>query len=451
MGFVLPPTSIFSMRNPVFLPLLFGLSAALASDTLAVTIRFDPPTPAPLPLAAGTAPAHPWEPDAFLPVTEARIAALPAAEQPAWRAYWAESARRTQLLPPRDLVDHSATKPLPGGPIGSSYSKGVRLGAPADYYASEAARTIADHVVNWQTVVGAWVKSGDYSRNRRPEDDHHDAWSGGTFDNDSTIYEMRFLALVNAAAPDTPRSRAWRDAFLRGLDYVFAAQYPNGGFPQVYPLVGWYHDAITFNDDAMVHVLQLLRDIGARQAEFSFVPEPLAARAREQLDRGIACVLNSQLQTPGGRRLVWGQQHDPLTLQPCAARNFEPTAVCSNESVGLTEFLMSIPQPSPAVTQAVDAAMAWFSAHAFHGVVWQRRATTGNGLEQRSGAPDLWARFYELSSGRPVFGERDRTLHYAVTELSDERRLGYAWFNSRATNLPVEYAAWQKRVGARTN
>ena len=46
---------------------------------------------------------------------------------------------------------------------------------------------------------------------------------------------------------------------MRGLDYALSAQYPNGGFPQIYPLVGWYHDAITYNDDAMVHIMELCR------------------------------------------------------------------------------------------------------------------------------------------------------------------------------------------------
>src|SRR3954463_2586497 len=127
-------------------------------------------------------PPRPW-PSAFEPVTAERIASLPAKEQPAWRAYWDASVARNKLIPGRDLVDHSPTKPLAGPPIGSSYSKGVRLGQPAAYYSSEEARTVADHVVNWQTAVGGWVKSGDYSRDRKPEDDHHDAWSAGTFDN----------------------------------------------------------------------------------------------------------------------------------------------------------------------------------------------------------------------------------------------------------------------------
>jgi PelA/Pel-15E family pectate lyase len=73
-------------------------------------------------------------------------------------------------------------------------------------------------------------------------------------------------------------------------------------------------------------------------------------------------------------------------------------------------------------------------------VAWDRKVTTGNGLIPQIGAPALWARYYELGTGRPIFGDRDRTIHYVVTELSAERRNGYQWFNSHAESVLREYA-----------
>ena len=392
---------------------------------------------------------HIWGAEAFQPVTEERIVALPAAEQPAWRAYWQASAERSKLLPPRDLVDHTPNQPVPVGTMHGSYSKGVKLNAPEKWYASEEARTTADRIVKWQRPTGGWTKSGDYTREPTPADDHHDGWSNGTFDNDATITELRFLALVQEQAGGDPRGATWRAAFLRGLDYAFAAQYPNGGFPQIYPLAGWYHDAITYNDDAMVHILELMRDIAGHKEEFAFVPAATAAEATTRLERGTACVLASQLKDPQGRLTVWGQQLDPITLQPCAARNFEPISECSSESAGLTQFLMSIPHPSPRVIAAVDGAVAWFKLRALHGVAWDRNAATGPGLVEKPGAPDLWARYYEIGTGRPVFGDRDRSVHYVATEISEERRRGYAWFNTRGAALPAAYAAWKAKLAAK--
>lgn len=401
-------------------------------------------------LVASAQPPKSWPADAFLPLTAARIAALPAAQRPAWASYWATSLAQTKLLPERDLAEHSSNKPLATAPLGASYSKGVDLAAKPAWYATEAARAIADHVVTWQTVVGGWTKSGDYSRDRRPEDDHRDAWSAGTFDNNATIYELRYLvrvAAANASAPgQAPRVAAWRASFLRGLDYVFASQYPNGGIPQVYPLAGGYHDAITFNDDAMEHALGLLRDVAARRPELAFVPLEKVARAHDGFERGLRCILAAQLHDAAGAPTVWAQQVDPLTLAPCAARNFEPIAACSQESAGVVEFLLSLDSPSPEVVAAIEGAMTWFRANALHGVVWNRNATTGSGLEPRPGARDLWARFYELGTDKPIFGDRDRTIHFIETEVSSERRHGYSWFSSEPADLFPRYEKWRRAL-----
>lgn len=416
-------------RLPRFLVPL--LAAGLSAVTLAKAAEAIPPP-------------RPWAPDPFLPVTEARIAALPAAGQPAWRAYWEASvAHARPAAKPTDPVENRDKPLVNRAPIPAVYSTRLNLKAAADWYASAEARGLADHVVAWQRPAGGWTKGGVYTRAPQPADDHHDGWSAGTFDNDSTIGELRFLALVIRAAGSEPGAAAWRDSFARGLAYIFAAQYPNGGWPQIYPLAGGYHDAITYNDDAMLHILELLRDTADRRQEYAFVPAGLGAEAATRLARGIECVVATQLRDAAGRRTVWGQQHDALTLRPCAARNFEPVSACSSESAGLVQFLMSIPHPSPEIIAAVDGAMAWFSAHALRGVTWDREATGGSGLVPAAGAPDLWARFYEFGTGRPIFGERDRMVHYTVTGLTLERRKGYGWYNSRAAALPAAHARWK--------
>lgn len=389
---------------------------------------------------------HPWPADQFLPVTEARIAELPATERPAWKAYWTASSERSALLPGRNVVENTPLKRVEGPPIPSHYSKGVRLKAPDEWFASDEARSIADRVVSWQTIAGGWVKTGDYSRLRELSDDHFDAWSCGTFDNDSTINELRYLALVSrAAGAENERVKAWRGAFMRGLDYILAAQYPNGGFPQIYPLVGGYHDAITLNDDAMEHIMELLRDISVGRAEFAFVPPTLTTEAGRRVERGIECVLAMQIRRKDGQLTVWGQQHDALTLKPCAARNFEPIGECSNESSHLLKFLMTVPNPSPAMVASIEAGMKWLHKMALHDLAPNRDDTVGMGVVPRPGAPLLWARLYELDTCKPIFGERDRMVHYVFGELTNERRKGYAWYGSWPMGAMAEYEKWKKQ------
>ena len=83
-----------------------------------------------------------------------------------------------------------------------------------------------------------------------------------------------------------------REAIVRGVDYLLESQLPNGCFPQVYPLQGSYHDAVTFNDDATVNALRVLRTspmAGTRVARS--IQRTRALRA----ERGRASACESQV------------------------------------------------------------------------------------------------------------------------------------------------------------
>ena len=379
-----------------------------------------------------------WPPDQFLPLTETRIAALPEAEQGVWRKYLEASRELARVVPTPTVPDFSPDKPLTAPLTGGRYSKGLRVDADPKWYAGEEVRAQASRVGEWQSAVGGWTKSNDYSISPGPKKDKSDVWSAGTFDNDATIVELRFIARVLDASPDDKRAVAWRASFMRGLQYIFAAQYPNGGFPQIYPLVGGYHDAITYNDNAMVRVLELLADIAAGKQEFAFVPVEPRAEAGRRLGLGLECILKSQIVEPSGRRTVWCQQHDMLTLKPCAARNFEPIAASASESVNLIRLLMKLRGADPAVTSAVGDAVAWMEKVALRDVVWNQHR-----LESKPGAMHLWSRMYEIGTDKPVFGDRDRTIHYELGEISAERQKGYAWFGDWPISVLREYKKCQ--------
>lgn len=389
---------------------------------------------------------HGWGPNPFAPLTAERIAALPADRRPEWQAYWKASEKLAAQLPVRQAPDASSLKPMSTPPKGGIHTKGLRLDEPAAWYATEAARTIADRVVVAQMPFGAWTKGLDYTQPAGTKPDPH-TWTSGTFDNDATIFELRFLARVISSAAGGSRATAWRGAFERGLRYVFAAQYPNGGFPQIYPLIGGYHDGVTFNDDAMAHVLELLRDVAAQTGDYAFVPAALREEAAARLERGIACVLATQLRNSSGERTVWCQQYDPLTLQPSAARNFEPIADCSRESATLVLFLMSLPRPSPEIVATVDGAVAWFRATALHDLRVRRAPADTRGEAVPSpGAPPLWARFYEPGTTTPIFGDRDRTIHYDLSEISSERIAGYSWYTDLPNRVLAAFETWPARA-----
>ena len=68
----------------------------------------------------------------------------------------------------------------------------------------------------------------------------------------------------------------------------------------------------------------------------------------------------------------------------------------------------------------------------------------GSHLEPKEGAGPIWARYYSISTGLPIFGDRDKTIHDNANELSAERRNGYAWYSAGPQQALDAYAAWSK-------
>jgi PelA/Pel-15E family pectate lyase len=381
-----------------------------------------------------------------LPLTAARINALPAAEQPAWHRYLAQS-RAKAAIDAASLAAELTAASL-SAPLVPAKGRGVSalLSVPTTDWSSADLARLATHVVSFQTPAGGWNKNTDQTTApRRPgERSGNEAGYVGTIDNDATVAQLRFLAKVLAAQPNATGAPALRSSFDRGLDYLLAAQYPHGGWPQVYPLEGSYHDAVTFNDGAIVNVLSLLRAVAAGAGDYAFTSADHRARAAAAFAHGLDCILASQI-TVAGRRTVWCQQVDVLTLAPVGARNYEMPSLSSGESAGLVLFLLTLPEPSPAVVAAVHAAATWFQKTPLHDVVFKPAPDgTGRKLLPSPGAGPLWPRYSEIGSDRPLFGDRDLTIHDDVNEISLERRNGYGWFGDAPKRVLDHYTKWSK-------
>ena len=162
------------------------------------------------------------------------------------------------------------------------------LEQPDVWYGSADAVAIADNVLLFQRRSGGWPKNTDMAPRLEPLEARQveaaKADADSTIDNGATTTQLRFLARVYTAAP----ADRFRDAFIAGLDYLFAAQYPNGGWPQFYPLRADYSRHITFNDNAMTNVMTLLRDVADGRAPAAFVDEARRARAKTAYEKGVA-------------------------------------------------------------------------------------------------------------------------------------------------------------------
>ncbi len=186
-----------------------------------------------------------------------------------------------------------------------------------------------------------------------------------------------------------------------------------------------------------------MSDIASETGDYAFVPPVIRQQAVSARDRAIACILTTQVIVKG-HRTVWGQQHDALTELPVAARNFEPDALSSAESASLLVYLMQLPDPSPEIVATVHEGVKWLHGVTLHDVIWTDGGdkAAGRRLIASPGAPDLWARYYVASTGKPVFGDRDKSLHDDVNEISLERRNGYAWFNTAPLKVFKAYTKW---------
>jgi PelA/Pel-15E family pectate lyase len=324
---------------------------------------------------------------------------------------------------------------LAPGALAKSFPWKSYAAKPDDWYRGSEGTRIAENVLSHQSDQGDWPKNIDTSET--PYDGAR-ATLKGTFDNGATVGEMRFLARGFLATGE-PR---YRVAFNKALDHVLAAQYPNGGWPQTFPPGNGYPRYITFNDNTMVNILELLRDV-ARSDDFRFVEAAQRAAAGRAFEAGIGCILKCQIKV-GGRLTVWCAQHDEKTLEPQKARTYELPSLSGGESAGILLLLMSLDEPSPEVVRAVHAGARWFESSKLTGIRVKVVDRNKIVVPDRD-APPLWGRFCEIENNRPFFCGRDGIKKFDIAEIEAERRNGYAWYGEWGSRVSAEFAKWKHK------
>lgn len=388
------------------------------------------------------------------PVTLSRINELPPAEQAAWKSYLERSqanARADLAVVQAEVAALKMTNAL-RAPNGGDFKRSTKAGEA--WYAGAEAKQLADVILSYQTPTGGWSKHIGFSKGpRQPgmqwtsqNEPGQPAHYVATFDNSSTTEEMYFLAHVWQAT----KREDCRAAFIKGLDFICAAQYPNGGWPQVYPLEGGYHDDITFNDDAMTHVLGLLHAITRNDFDSAFLDASQRQRAATALAAGIRCVLKMQV-AQAGKKTVWCAQHDALTLQPTSARKMEPATLSGAETGHLLAFLMTITNPAPEVVASIEAGLQWLEAAAITGVA----RTNVNGKTVYVSDPATtevyWARFYNLTNSQPVFPGRDGILYDSFAAMAENNKLGYDYYSTQPGGiLKNGQKKWRKMMAGQS-
>jgi PelA/Pel-15E family pectate lyase len=397
-------------------------------------------------------------------LTAARIAKLPTSQRAAWTAYLQRSHQQEMRDRASLAAERKGLATIPPLPRGQANARSIPLDRDPAWYATAEARHIGDVVVSFQTPGGGWSKNLDMATTARlpgqcyatdnlsqhlgPDDfdtPRDPNWNYvGTLDNDATNTQIHFLALISTGNPGA-EGDVYRASYIRGIRYLLAAQFPNGGWPQVWPLEGGYHDAITFNDNAVTETAAVLT-AASSAGDYAFVPAELRRQASAAAAHALECILAAQI-VVDGQRTLWAQQHDALTLAPVSGRNYEPAAIATGESSDVLLYLMSLPKPSNAVVDAVRDGVAFLKSSAIHGQEWSggRGTEGGRHLAPKAGAGPIWPRTLSLTTEKPIFGDRDKTIHDDVNEISLERRNGYSWYSAGPQRAIDAYAGWVPR------
>lgn len=307
---------------------------------------------------------------------------------------------------------------------------------PYSWYTSETGRRATENILSWQYEKDGWPLMNTI----------HKLFTGdineaGTFGHraalvKATVNELRFLSRAYKATGNE-RCKA---SIIGGLNYILEAQHDSGSWPKSYPNhVNNYMQYGTFNDDVIHDLMTFLKEV-ISSPDFTIIGKEKLEEAKEAYNRGLDFILKSQINV-AGKLTAWAQQHDTVTYEPKAARAFEPIAISGGESANILLFLMDIRDPSPQIKHAIESGVRWYKEVQINGL---ELAYSNDDVCVRSSsnAPPLWARFYEIGTNKPIFAGRDGIIRYNLSEVQQERRRGYSWYNQNGTNVLDRYTKW---------
>jgi PelA/Pel-15E family pectate lyase len=241
--------------------------------------------------------------------------------------------------------------------------------ATRDEFYYQAAMDVAEGLIAAQHPAGGWNYlfdfAGEESTRRwydtigkngwRLEEFHH-YYGNATFDDAGTSEASQFLLRLYLER----RSSRLRAPVEKALRFVLDSQYPNGGWPQRFPLTSEsglhgrpdYTRQITFNDDVagenIKFLLMVYQTLGDERA---------FAAIRRAMDIFVA----TQQRAP---QAGWGLQHDAQTLAPIGARTYEPDALTTHTTANNISQLMNFYEwtGERRFIERVPEALAWLDS-----------------------------------------------------------------------------------------
>ena len=347
------------------------------------------------------------------------------------------------------FTDSYLISPLPGKP----------------QYKESQITEIADNILLFQRDNGGWEKNYDMQAILNAEQKEIIKAAKPvlhtTFDNSTTHTHVAYLA----KAYSITKQERFKEGCLKGINFILDAQYDNGGWPQYYPPLpenNKYSTHITYNDEAYVGIMRTLKCIVDNDPSFSFVGNAMRKKVQEAFEKGVDCILKTQIVEDGVLK-VWCQQHDENTLLPTWARTFEPPCIGNDDSAPIVLLLMSIDNPSDKIIASVQGAVKWFDQCKILNT-WCISDPTAPAYSSKFkvhhydrrvvhdvNAPPIWTRYSELKTGKPLFCDRSGEILYNMSDLGRERRSGYRWYSYAPQAVMDKYPEWQQKWAKENN
>ncbi|KAA6321688.1 hypothetical protein EZS27_028690 [termite gut metagenome] len=233
--------------------------------------------------------------------------------------------------------------------------------ATGDEYYYESAKKVADALIWGQLPCGGWNYMFDFSGEgslkqwyatigrqawRLEEFQHY--YGNATFDDSGTIQAGKFLLRLYVEKNDP----IYKPALEKVIRFVLESQYPNGGWPQRYPLMydhvfqgkRDYSSFITLNDDVSM-------------TNIEFLVQCYQAMGLQNIKEPITRAMNLMIALQQGVPYAgWSDQYTPEDLKPAHARSYEPRAIGTGVTIetiylmftyykltGETKFIAGIP------------------------------------------------------------------------------------------------------------
>jgi PelA/Pel-15E family pectate lyase len=213
-------------------------------------------------------------------------------------------------------------------------------------YFYQAAEKAADGIIWGQSNEGGWHYMVDFAGDnsmkkwyatigkngwRLEEFQHY--YGNSTYDDDVTSDAARFLLRLYLEKLD-PK---YKPALDKAINFILVSQYPNGGWPQRYPIKSDFAKAghpdytpyYTFNDDVIwenvLFLIQCYETLGDQ-------------RFLEPIKKGMNFYVLSQ-----AKNGAWGQQYN-MKMEVAGARTYEPAAYLPRTTYGNALILLKFYQ-----------------------------------------------------------------------------------------------------------